>query len=78
MTPNTKKQFSKISRAIKSLNEAMTEIQKEFPKANYFLEDCGNFLVLSDESHDDSQYHYANHDVVVHREHLKDSSGGGW
>ena len=73
----TSSQYRKIERAVKALNDARSEIQKQNPNMNinWYLEAQGNLNLMEDKSHvDDSP----NHDAVIDLFYLDSSSGGGW
>ena len=74
----TQSQKARINAAIKKLNTVMAEIQETIPGANYYLEDQGNFTVLSGQSHDDSYRNPSRQDRIMHCVHLRSSGGGGW
>lgn len=64
-----------MDRLVDDLNIFLEEIRKIHPNANWYLEDSGNFNLLSDESHDGDR---ARMDRVLHRSYLKNAGGGGW
>ena len=76
----TTKQRNKIKRALKALDDVRIELQQENPDyyISWYLEDCGNFLLLENHAHDDSMNHYAQHHVVIEGFHLDEAGGGGW
>lgn len=76
MTPKTKNALKRIERAVRALNESMLDVMEEHPQAMFYLEDNGNFYLLSDESHDARGD--ARQDRVIKRWDLMNSSGGGW
>lgn len=74
----TRSQKARINGAIKKLNEVMAELRVTIPEANYYLEDMGNFNVLSGPSHDDTHRNPSRQDRVMHCTTLCWSGGGGW
>ena len=73
--PNAKKKFKSI---VKKLNELLTEIQTEFPDAQFYLEDAGNFNLMLGDPHTSKGNGRPNKDFVATSETLKKSGGGGW
>lgn len=76
----TTKQKRKIQRALKALDEVRVELQRENPDnyINWYLEDCGNFLLLEKQSHTEDFNLSARHDAVIEHFNLEEASGGGW
>ena len=54
------------------------EVQRANPgnDINWYLEDCGNFHLMENETHDDDGD--ARKDRVITHDSLEESSGGGW
>ena len=73
----TSSQYRKIERAVKALNDARSEIQKQNPNMNinWYLEAQGNLNLMEDKSHVD---YSPNYDAVIDLFYLDNSSGGGW
>jgi hypothetical protein len=74
----TRSQKTRINAAIKKLNDVMAEIKLTIPEANYYLEDAGNFNVLSGPSHEDGYRNRSRQDRIMHSLTLNCSGGGGW
>lgn len=74
----TKSQLRKIKTAVKALNDIRQEVQDENPDfdINWYLEDCGNFCLMEDDTHDKDGT--ARQDRVIDVFNLDNSSGGGW
>ena len=73
-------QRGQITRAINTLNRVRRELEKNNPDApnvNWYLEDCGNFNLMSDDSHTGLGAE-RNKGAVVSTWDLRNSSGGGW
>lgn len=75
----TTKQYNKIKRCIKGLNDVLDELQKENPDRhmNWYLEASNNLNLMEGESHSGQQT-TANYHNVVNCFYLNKSSGGGW
>lgn len=75
-------QKGQITRAVNTLNRVRAELEKNNPDApnvNWYLEDCGNLCIMSDESHTGHGHRLTpNHDAVVQVWDLAKSSGGAW
>lgn len=76
MKVKTEQAIEQIGRYVERINKQMEIIKSEFPDAMIYLEDCGNFNIMSANSHDDNGD--ANHDAVLECFDLADASGGGW
>lgn len=76
MNQITVQQRRKINRAIQALNDALEDIQRTIPDANWYLGDCGSLYLLDGESHDAQEQPRLS--AVIERWDLKNSSGGGW
>lgn len=76
----TTKQKRKIKRAIEALNDVRVELQQENPDnyINWYLEDCGNLILMAEETHNDDLNQSANYDAAIEVFHLEQASGGGW
>lgn len=74
----TQKQKLKIKKAIQSLNDVRKEVQTKNPDndINWYLEDCGNFNLMDNQSHDNEGN--PRKDRVINSFDLDESSGGGW
>lgn len=74
----TQKQKLKIKEAIQSLNDVRKEVQTKNPDndINWYLEDCGNFNLMDNQSHDNEGN--PRKDRVINSFDLDESSGGGW
>lgn len=71
------RQFRRIARSMAKLLE---EIRKTCPEANMYLEDSGNWLLLTGDSHDmtESRQMQARQDRKVCFELVPHSGGGAW
>ena len=76
----TAAQKRKINTAVNSLNKVRAELQRNNPDyyINWYLEDCGNFNLLENDSHDLDSYGAASQEVIIETFDLDESSGGGW
>jgi hypothetical protein len=74
----TARQKAKIQKAVEALNDVRADIQSKNPDhdINWYLEDCGNFNLMENPSHDEN--HKARQDRVILHSQLEESSGGGW
>ena len=76
----TPAQKAAITRAVNSLNKVRAELEEDNPDApnvSWYLEDCGNLNLMSDDSHTGG-YLNANRAAVEGVWDLANSSGGGW
>lgn len=76
----TPQQKAAITRAVNTLNRVRGELEKNNPDApnvNWCLEDCGNLILMSDETHT-GQGAESNEGAVVSTWDLRNSSGGSW
>jgi hypothetical protein len=78
----TNKQRSKISRAIKALNDVRQELQNENGDCDvqWYLEDSDNLNLMSGDPHDETGGNHgcSRQDRVIALFELDMSSGGGW
>jgi hypothetical protein len=80
----TTKQKSKISRAVKALNDVRREVDNENSDCDvqWYLEDCGNLNLMSGDSHDETSGSgygdTSRQDRVIALFDLDNSGGGGW
>lgn len=74
----TAKQKCKIEKAVRALNDTRKEVQSKNPDndINWYLEDCGNLLLMEDDPHDNNGK--SRQDRVILYSDLEQSSGGGW
>ena len=73
----TKKQRSKIQKALDSLDSVRLELEREYGvDVGWYLEDTANLNLMEGQSHDDRGK--ANHGMVIQVFDLPNSSGGGW
>jgi hypothetical protein len=67
----------RFKRAISTLNALLVDVQEDFPDAEYYLEDAGNFMLMSGETHTGRDCQ-PRRDRVLLDEKLRRSGGGGW
>ena len=73
----TKKQRSKIQKALDSLDSVRLELELEHGvDVGWYLEDTANLNLMQGQSHDDRGG--PNFGMVIERFDLPNSSGGGW
>lgn len=71
-------EIARVMRAVATLNTVLAEVRERMPEANYYLEDSGNFHLLSGPSHDGMFADHARPDRSLLRLDLLHSGGGGW
>jgi len=75
----TTKQYNKIKRAVKALNDARDEIQTDSDQnINWYLEDSNNLNLMCGPTHTEDIVMKPLHENVMFCFNLKNSSGGGW
>jgi len=74
LKPEHKRKFKRL---IAGLNDLLQEVRADFPEAEYYLEDAGNFNLMSGASHTGRDCQ-PRRDRVLMDEKLKHSGGGGW
>lgn len=72
----SRKHASRFRKLAADMNRLLADIREEIPRANLYLEDSGNWILLSDDSHDEKGR--ARHDRKLAFEIVPHSGGGGW
>lgn len=72
----TRQQKAKFRKLANGMNQLLEEIRKEIPEANMYLEDSGNWHILSGDSHDRGER--MRQDRILATERVTHSGGGAW
>lgn len=72
-------QIRRFRRIARSMAKLLSEMRETCPNANLYLEDSGNWCLLTGDSHDESHGRiHARHDRKIALEHVPHSGGGAW
>ena len=77
----TTKQYQKINRAVKALNDVRKELEPQckLPGGiNWYLEDTGNLCLMDGDTHCDGLQAKPRRNGVIEVFYLDNASGGGW
>jgi hypothetical protein len=74
--PVSKLLIMRFEYAVEELNSIMDELRKDYPKANYYLDD-DNLNLMKGPSHEGHSAKPKKERVICGL-HLKHSGGGGW
>lgn len=76
----TPAEHKKIEKHVSGLNRILEDLQKKYPdfEMNWYLEDAGNFNLMSSESHAGNGSCNPRYENIVDCYTLNNASGGGW